>query len=428
VTTIATTASHDRPAPGGAAGVPAGAPARRHLDAIDVVRMVMVSGVIAVHVVGFTTNPTDVLAGAANSILHINREVFFALTPFVLVYAYGRRTGWSLAKFWKRRYLFVGAPYLTWTVLYYLADGSEHAPWARALHRMVTDVAQGTARYHLYFLLVTMQVYAVFPLLLWLLKRTRRHPWALLGACAAIDLAFTADRHYNLPHPGFLSFFFVHADPLAISYVFFLVAGGVAAMHFDKVTGWVRDHPRAVGLIVTGGLGLTLASYCFDHYALGQNAAQAGEVFQPMVLVATTAAVTGLYALGVRWADRGEARRFKRTVAYAADASFGVFLVHPLLIQVLSTVAGPVTRSAADGRIPSWVVLPVDFLVVVPCIFVVAAVAVRLVRHTAFSLALTGRPRLLPGSAGGAGNEQAGTAEWSRGGGRRHSQVPTDHR
>ncbi len=371
---------------------------RPHLDAIDVIRLVMVAGVISVHTVGLTTNPTDLLAGGVTIILHINREVFFALTPFVLTYVYGVKKNWSLVKFFKKRYLFVGAPYLAWSALYYLANGSELTGAHKAVHRAVTDLLQGTAQYHLYFLLVTMEIYAVFPLLLWLLRATRRHHVALLGVFTAIQLAFSIDRHYRWVHPAFLNFFFRHPDQLITSYMLFLVGGGVAAMHFDEVTAWVRGHMRLVGWLSVAGLGLTVSGYCLDHLVFGQNAAQASEVFQPSAILTTAAVVAGLYALGLRWADRPD-RRFKKTVAIAGDTSFGVYLAHPLVLQGVLMISTPIIVRTRQQLIPSWIVMIADLAVVVPAIYLVCGVTARLLRYTPLSLALTGRPRLARGAA-----------------------------
>lgn len=370
---------------------PAGAP--RHLDAVDFIRMYMVAGVIAIHVIGYTTNPTDLLAGAVGAILHLNREVFFVLTAFVLTYGYGSRARWSVWKFWKKRYLLIGVPYLVWTGIYFLADGSEHRPAAQAIHRLATDLAQGIARYHLYFLLVTMQIYLVFPALLWLLRKTKGRHGQLVSAALAYQLAYTVLFHYRLHHPAVINVLFGHADPLITSYPLYIVGGGVAAMHLDQLRCFVRTRPRAVWALVVAGFAVTLVAYLIDVYLVGQSAAQAGEVFQPSVIFSSAAAVLGLYALGLRWADRGDQRRWRRTAAIAADTSFAVYLVHPLMIQWWISLAAPVVALGVNDSIPSVAVLPVDLFVVVPALFVLSAGAMRLARYTPLSLPLTGRPR-----------------------------------
>jgi surface polysaccharide O-acyltransferase-like enzyme len=358
----------------------------------------MIAGVIAVHVVAFTTNPEDLVVGAANALLHVNREVFFFLTAFVLCYTYGSRHGWSLTSFWRKRYLFVGVPYLAWSLVYFLADGGAYRPWSAPARRLLGDVLAGTARYHLYFLLVTMEIYAVFPLLLWLLAATRRHHALLLAASLAVQTAFTATLHYArdaAPHaPGLLGAWMRNPDPVVFSYQLYLVAGGIAALHLEELTAWVRAHRRLVHLLVAGGLAAGLASYVLDHAAAGMDAAAAGEVFQPMIAVTTAASVLGLFALGVRWADRGPQRRFRRAVRTGSDATFGVYLAHPLLLQGLLILAAPLAARAVTGEVPSALVLPLDVLVVVPVLLSASVAVVAWTRRTPASLFVAGRARL----------------------------------
>jgi surface polysaccharide O-acyltransferase-like enzyme len=350
--------------------------------------------------VAYTTNPQDLVVGAANAILHVNRQVFFFLTAFVLCYSYCRRHGWSLTSFWRRRYLFVGVPYLAWSLLYFVADGGPYRPWSAPAHRLLGDVLTGTARYHLYFLLVTMEIYALFPLLLWLLRATRRHHGVLLAASLAVQTVFTGTMHYfrdAAPQaPGLLGAWMRHPDPVLFSYQLYLIAGGIAALHLEELAGWVRTHRRTVHLLVAGGLAAGLASYGLDHVVAGMYADAASEVFQPMMAVTTAASVLGLFALGVRWADRGGDRRFRRSVRAGSDATFGVYLAHPLLLQGLLVLAAPLASRTVAGDVPSLLVLPLDLLIVVPAILVVSVALVAWTRRTPASLVFAGRPRRRP--------------------------------
>jgi peptidoglycan/LPS O-acetylase OafA/YrhL len=368
---------------------------RGHLDAVDVVRIAMIGGVIAVHVVAATTNPNDVTAGAVTALLHINREVFFFLSAFVLTYSYAARHHWSVTRFWRKRYLLVGVPYLVWTTVYFLADGGPLRTFAPTLHRFLGDLGAGTARYHLYFLLVTMQIYLAFPILLWLVRATRRHHLALLAGSLVLQTGFTALLHYTQARPAVLWPWVDHPDQLLPSYQFYVLAGAVAAFHFEEATAWVRAHQRWVTVIVATGLAVGTGGYLFDHYAVGLDVAAASEVFQPMVAVTSAVVILGLYALGLRWADRGAARRLQTPVRIASDGSFGVYLAHPLLLQAATMVAAPLVRPAAAGHYSSLLVLPIALLLVTPALFVATALAVRAARHTRASLALTGRRRLV---------------------------------
>jgi hypothetical protein len=149
-----------------------------------------------------------------------------------------------------------------------------------------------------------------------------------------------------------------------------------------------------VPLLVAGGLAAGLASYLFDHVAAGMDAAAASEVFQPMIAVTTAASVLGLFALGVRWADRGPERRFRRAIRAGSDATFGVYLAHPLLLQGLLIVAAPLASRMVAGAIPSGVVLPLDLLVVVPLLLAASVAVVAWTRRTPASLMVAGRPQV----------------------------------
>ena len=243
-----------------------------------------------------------------------------------------------------------------------------------------------------------MEIYALFPLLLWLLRATRRHHGLLLAATLAVQTAFTATLHYArdaAPHaPWLLGAWMRHPDPVVFSYLLYLVAGGIAALHLEELTVWVRAHRGLVNLLVAGGLAAGLASYVLDHVAAGMDAAAAGEVFQPMIAVTTAASLLGLFALGVRWADRGPQRRFRRAIRTGSDATFGVYLAHPLLLQGLLILAAPLASRTVTGEVPAALVLPLDILVVVPVLLAASTAVVAWTRRTPASPIVAGRARL----------------------------------
>ena len=61
------------------------------------------------------------------TLLHVTREVFVLLSAFVLTYSY-RERGLERRRFWRRRYPLVVIPYIAWTAVYAVADGSLSSP------------------------------------------------------------------------------------------------------------------------------------------------------------------------------------------------------------------------------------------------------------------------------------------------------------
>ncbi|MDT4892140.1 MAG: hypothetical protein QOE97_1175, partial [Pseudonocardiales bacterium] len=138
---------------------------RRHVHEVDVVRVLTFAAVIGVHTVSEANGSQSVAANAVVMLLHFTRAAFFMLTAFVLTYQYAGRTV-PLRRFWSRRLLTVGIPYLTWTVVYsglHWYQGPRTMTFASWLDQTLLYAADGTAWFHMYFLLVSMQIYLLFP-------------------------------------------------------------------------------------------------------------------------------------------------------------------------------------------------------------------------------------------------------------------------
>src|SRR5262249_38514238 len=138
-------------------------PARlKHLWQLDIVRLLTFAAVICVPVLAFTEQPDHRVAAAALMRLQFGREGVVALTGFVLVYSFaGRRL--ATGQFWQKRILYVAVPYVAWSAIYYTYSVVGPQNLRPSLSGFATDLLYGGAMYHLYFLLVTIQLYLVFP-------------------------------------------------------------------------------------------------------------------------------------------------------------------------------------------------------------------------------------------------------------------------
>ncbi len=196
-------------------------PRRPYVHAVDVVRLITFVCVVGVHAVSMAMNPEDVTTGAAVSLLHFTRGAFFILSAFVLTYAQADRR-LDVRRFWPRRFLYVGVPYLVWSVVYWwiAVDG---VPRLDDVRQLGIEVLTGTANYHLYFLLVSLQLYLLVPLLLWVVRRTRGHHGVLLAVSGLVELALLALTHYPAWPAGWTT---LQANVLVLSpvYQFYFVA------------------------------------------------------------------------------------------------------------------------------------------------------------------------------------------------------------
>jgi peptidoglycan/LPS O-acetylase OafA/YrhL len=122
----------------------------------------------------------------------------------MLTYAYADLNRAGLRRFYWRRFLSVGIPYLCWSVIYFLCTlPVSHYPSTTVVFKGLASIVE-TGYYQLYFLLVIMQFYLVFPLVLVLLRRTRGHGrdrdrYALESVLARTPLAVPLTGRTQVP-------------------------------------------------------------------------------------------------------------------------------------------------------------------------------------------------------------------------------------
>jgi peptidoglycan/LPS O-acetylase OafA/YrhL len=364
---------------------------KSHLGQIDLVRVLTFASVIAVHVITYSNDGNSVPAYATLTLLHFTRSVFFFLTGFVLVYTYRKRP-LAPGTFWARRMSLVGIPYLIWTVFYFGLQRVGMTPMSLtdAVESLWGDIYKGLGWYHLYFLLVSLQFYILFPAVLRVLKATRRHHLAILVGSFVLQVAISLGLTY-LPAPSdpdsVLGQLWANDGTIVFTYQFYLVAGCVAAFHYETFQNWITAHSR---LIVWGlGTSCVLAlGWYFVALFMGANPGDATGVLQPEMIPWYTFVVLGLYLVGSTWSRRpGHGGRAARIVAAASQRSFGVFLVHPAMLWVFLNEFGGFFPDNIPQGLP---------LTVAAYVFAVSTslVFVEIVIRTPLAKVLIGRERI----------------------------------
>jgi membrane-bound acyltransferase YfiQ involved in biofilm formation len=351
-----------------------------------VARLFAVTGVIIVHTTSLTSDPASTAAGGILIVLHVTREVFLFLSAFVLAYSAGGRPLGASA-FWRRRMPLVAIPYAVWTAIYLVADG-HYLSGPAMVERFAWDLLTSGARFHLYFLRLTLQLYVAFPVLLSWVDRVR--PGRLLAGVAVFQLAFTTAIHYRLRLPAPAGTWLTHPGSWLPSYALYVVAGIVAARHYQALAAWLEAHARLLAGLTCGAVVLGIGSYFADTRIIGLPPVRASEVFQPVVVIESLAVIAALIGLGLHVGRRAGPQPLARLQA-SSDVSFGVYLAHPLVLQGLIAAGGAVAVLPSHPALTGAPLLAA-VAVLVPLTYLLTVAAVSVARRTPVSGALTGRP------------------------------------
>src|SRR2546423_4132746 len=319
---------------------------RPYIYELDLMRPVTAVTAVAVHVLAFTqslnhtTTGMQVQYGIITSV-HLTREVFMFITALALTYVYFGRP-FSGKRFWARRSIGVLVPYCVWSIAYTWVNTSQHSPAAFA-RTALFDILTGNASYQLYYILLTLQLYLVLPLFLLFLKYIKQHPWKALSMSFVLQvLLMYADYRYlqqgTLASSGVWQIVGAYQDRFLLTYQFFFILGGLAALFLKQARAFVLSH----GKWIVSGFVLALAAL-WVHFLLQvdvyhESLGYATSVLQPMMTFYSPVVIVLLVFLACRWASRTDQQghpkgyRFWRTLS---DASFGIYLVHVFILTAL---------------------------------------------------------------------------------------------
>jgi peptidoglycan/LPS O-acetylase OafA/YrhL len=359
-----------------------GSGTRKRLDHIDAMRPIKQAGVVSTHsLLAFTPAAAGIAVGASIMLLHVTREAFLFVSACMLAYSYRGLGRGGLRVFYWRRFVSVGIPYLCWTVVYFLVTLHASAGWAASLGHLGYLVASGY--YQLYYLLVIMQFYVVFPLLALALARWRNHHLAVLVVSGLLQIALVSAMHWGILPGQFQGFW---ATREITSYQFYLVAGMIAAYHLDDLHRWLRSH---VALVIGWTVAAAALAEGWYYLAAVHHVSWMGssaDAFQPIVIPFNVGAIACIYLLGTALVDRRRSRRVRAMTRSGSDNSYGVYLAQMVFILAL----GGLGLSRLDGLVP-W---PVVCLGAVIVVFLACVLLTSILARTPLAKPLTGRSQV----------------------------------
>lgn len=350
---------------------------KEHLYEIDLMRSFIILGVVCVHVISLFNlfsrpgSATQISFETALSTFHFTREAFMFLTGLVLFVTYYRRP-FRATSFWSKRFKLIFIPYVAWTLIYILFTATYvHRHWTvfgMTVHVLMALLTGN--QFYLYFLVISMQLYLIFPLFLLWLKRIPAtwHAW-LFVASFALQLALMWLNKDVLEHlstagwPHGLALLFRMRDRFFLTYQFWFIAGALLSVHYTRIRAYVLAHPRMVYVSFALMLAGLWIHFWISRMVLHQDETTAVLVLQPIMVPYSLLMTMLIWTFGLKWAhirQQPRVRWFTQFIRVAGSASFGVFLVHPL---VLHFVAVAIYKLHPDAAV-RLMLLPLAIVVV----------------------------------------------------------------
>ncbi|MCD1261000.1 acyltransferase [Paenibacillus athensensis] len=307
-------------------------PARVRLTEINIVRAIAILAVIMIHA---TSEGTYVpVAGSSTQRMFFSLNMFgsFAVPVFIfvsgLVLFYRYDAGWrarDTVEFYKKRIISVVYPYVLFSLFYDLFyQYLNTRTLSFSLVGFLKLLPLGDAGYHLYFMIIIMQFYVLFPLLLSAFKA-----WPLL-ARAMPAVAVLVQLVYHVATSGIVV---PHSATLFITYFAIFVLGGYVGIHYPAASVWAR---RYWGVLLAGALiagAAFVGLYWLVYYG---KQPVAGGWFRLAYNAFALLAAVALIGCGKRLLESGGWP--VKALLRLGQVSFGLYLVHPAVLSAIKAV------------------------------------------------------------------------------------------
>ncbi len=322
--------------------------AKKYLHEIDFMRVFFIFGVLLVHTLSIYKDQLDPssaeffsLAGLHAS-LHFTRMGFMFMTGIVLFLGY-RHIKLDPWQFWRKRFLAVGIPYLFWNLIYLLGTNFSSYSNGFKLTGLFKDwilaLIHGDLGY-IYYVLVTMQLYLIFPAIKYILERFKNDHliFFLLSLFFQILLSFFIK--YQLPtiDTSHWPYLFSHYGVFVLTYQCYFLAGAIAAYHYEKISQLVTKHIKKIAALLTLMIPIMWGYYLFDRFILMMTDKQAKSVHQPLFIFYSFLVIAAALYLGLQYAKkrtRPSNQKFSAFISLGAKLSFGIYLIQPLPLLVV---------------------------------------------------------------------------------------------
>ncbi|WP_018085952.1 acyltransferase [Desulfurispora thermophila] len=314
------------------------------IEELDYIRGLAFLAVVMQHSLGvFIRYPVCTLQeqmtlGIIFNLVKFSVPAFMFISGLVMVYNYSQ--GIKPLNFYQKRWKEIFIPYLLWSLIY-----STYYNW-NSLDRVyegksfVYNLLTGSASYHLWFVVLIMQWYFVFPLLVsffrWMGERKTRILGAVLwGAIVYTVIVWWSYRIapcMTAKQPGWWLQLVKFRDRNLIMWFFYFLTGGAVAY---MLPGW-RTCLKKRAIFVFMGWAVLLVivtGELFNTLAGSRVNLNISTSLKPSMFVYTVFSLALVYMAGLRFAA-AQVSWYSKLLKYVGRYSLGAYFVHALGLVV----------------------------------------------------------------------------------------------
>ncbi|WP_411349863.1 acyltransferase [Paenibacillus sp. WLX2291] len=326
---------------------------KQRLGEIEILRGMAFAAVVLQHSIAhYSVVPELAMAdGTRLTLLLIAAKfavpAFIFITGLVLFYNYDGELAYG--SFIRKRFKDIVVPYLLWSLLYMVLNGILlHQPPFAWLPDMLGFWITGKSSYHLWYIVMIIPMYLLFPLLRSVVRRLdlvirdngRRALLAVVGLTVGYEgllllRPWLTDMFHAWQVPGLSAYFTIYADRNIVYYLYYFVLGALAGLH---ITAFLKLLQRLKWPIVISCVIFTLyyaGLVLGGHFPPGPGFGprfMALILLQPWMALFLVSLVLGVYMLALHIHNTAGIRQ-KQMWITLSRYSYGGYLAHALMLR-----------------------------------------------------------------------------------------------
>lgn len=296
----------------------------KRIPEMDMIRATSTIAVVLIHLSAAPLLVTLKDGATTSFYLFLNVAARFAVPTFIMLSGMGlalskRREGYF--SFIKRRVRKVVVPYILWSAVYSCTWDEQIGvfhPSIPSFSKLILDLLTGRACYHLYFVVIIVQLYLLYPF-------TRKWLSSNIGLVISGIIAVTMlciGQYADVP--GRWAFFFDDRNPLGWLFYFGL---GIRIAHGGGID--ILRSRRLKALLFIMLLTVIGAMMVFVYKTSIKGGIDAGlDALGPVIIVYT------LLVNGWLWKLKWECSPLRRLLQVISDKSYLIYLSHALVLML----------------------------------------------------------------------------------------------
>ncbi|WP_434564802.1 acyltransferase [Thermoanaerobacterium thermosaccharolyticum] len=344
---------------------------KSRIDEIDVLKGMSIIAVLIIHTTSIAVSDLDKSSLSYIVFAVLNRFSQFAVPAFIfassmlLMYNYSDGDNWKL--FYKKRFKNVLLPYIVWTMIYgiYL-----YVIYNEPLKSILTveNLFLGGMFYHLYFIVIIVQLYLLFPILLYIYKLISKNTYTVVLSIVLFQMIDVIVYRY------FISKFFQNSSLLFITYISFIIAGIYVG---ENIREWGKYYHKKW---LNSFFAVIVFGYLFIDISLKVFANKPINIHQYNIYYYTYTLVTSLFffALSTKILNY---HALSGLLTSTGKLSFGIYLSHPLFLDVLKHFLNTGNQYLYD------IYIMITFII----IYVISYLFTKLIKRYKFATVVVGK-------------------------------------